>query len=94
MHPQGGGQPSDEGYLSQGGTKFNIEALNIKDDVILHVGKFEPPEATFDEGSQVECHVDEVKRRFYARIHSAGHLLDIAMTMAGQTQLKPGKGFH
>ena len=59
MHPQGGGQPSDEGYLSQGNTKFNIEALNIKDDVILHVGKFEPPEATFDEGSQVECHVDE-----------------------------------
>ena len=53
--------------------------------MILHVGKFEPPEATFDEGSQVECHVDEVKRSFYARIHSAGHLLDIAMTMAGQT---------
>ena len=27
-------------------------------------------------------------------MHSAGHLLDIAMVKAGRTDLKPSKGFH
>ena len=42
----------------------------------------------------MECHVDEAKRRLYARVHSAGHLLDVAMNKAGRSDLKPGKGFH
>lgn len=94
MHPQGGGQPNDEGYLTQGATRFTLEHLAIQDDVILHIGKFEPAGATFAVGSQVECHVDEAKRRLYARVHSAGHLLDIAMSKAGRTDLKPSKGYH
>ena len=40
-HPQGGGQPSDEGFLKQGDIKFNLEALSIVEDTILHIGKFE-----------------------------------------------------
>lgn len=27
-------------------------------------------------------------------MHSAGHLLDICMTMAGRSDLKPSKGYH
>lgn len=27
-------------------------------------------------------------------MHSAGHLLDVAMTRAGRTDLKPSKGYH
>ena len=27
-------------------------------------------------------------------MHSAGHLLDVAMNKAGRSDLKPGKGFH
>jgi len=65
-----------------------------KDDVIMHVGTFEPAGSTFAKDSEVECHVDEAKRRLYARIHSAGHLLDIAMRNAGHPELKPSKGFH
>ena len=38
--------------------------------------------------------MDEAKRRLYARVHSAGHLLDIAMQKAGRTDLKPSKGYH
>ena len=30
----------------------------------------------------------------YARVHSAGHLLDIAMTRAGRADLRPSKGYH
>ena len=46
FHPQGGGQPSDEGYIKhlEGDYKFQINSLTIKDDVIWHVGVFEPAE--------------------------------------------------
>jgi len=91
-HPQGGGQPNDEGYLQQGKTKFTLENLMVKEDVVLHIGKFEG--APFKEGSAVECHISEEIRRIHARVHSAGHLLDIAMNKAGRSDLKPGKGFH
>jgi len=84
FHPQGGGQPNDEGFIRHvdGDYRFKLNSLTIKDDVIWHVGVFEPEEAKehFTTGSNVECNVDEVKRRLYARVHSAGHLLDIAMT--------------
>ena len=93
-HPQGGGQPSDEGFLKQGDIKFNLEALSIVKDTILHIGKFEKAGQTFKVGGDVECHIDETKRRLYARVHSAGHLLDVAMNKAGRSDLKPGKGFH
>jgi len=57
-----------------------------KEDVIWHVGVFEPKEgqSSFVKDSQIECNVDEEKRRVYARVHSAGHLLDIAMSNAGR----------
>lgn len=98
FHPQGGGQPSDEGHItaSEGDAKFVINSLVEKQGVIWHVGKFEPAEghSAFTPNSQVDCSVDEAKRRLYARVHSAGHLLDIAMSKAGRSDLKPSKGYH
>ena len=38
--------------------------------------------------------VDEAPRRLNARLHSAGHLLDIAMLSTKHSNLKPGKGNH
>lgn len=98
FHPQGGGQPNDEGFIKhhEKDLKFKIVSLTIKEDVIWHVGQFEPAEAhaEFVKNTLIECNVDEAKRRMYARVHSAGHLLDIAMTRAGRSDLKPSKGFH
>ena len=68
--------------------------MAIQKDVVMHLGKFEPADATFAEGSEVQCNVDESKRRLFARVHSAGHLLDISMRKAGRPDLKPSKGFH
>ena len=68
----------------------------IKEDVIWHIGHFSTPEGAslFAKNSPVECNVDEAKRRLFARVHSAGHLLDICMSRAGRTDLKPSKGYH
>ena len=42
----------------------------------------------------MKLEVDGEKRKIYAKYHSAGHLMDIAVRRCGQTQLKPGKGYH
>jgi Ser-tRNA(Ala) deacylase AlaX len=34
-------------------------------------------------GEKIEMRIDEDKRRLYARIHSAGHLLDMAVGRLG-----------
>ncbi|CDW81733.1 threonyl and alanyl trna synthetase second additional domain-containing protein [Stylonychia lemnae] len=96
FHPQGGGQPSDEGFITSvdGKVKFIIKNLQHKDDAILHIGTYEQDGEVFERGQELLLNVDELKRRAYARYHSAGHLLDVAMQRAGQTQLKPGKGYH
>jgi len=98
FHPQGGGQPNDDGTLTQtvddATVKFQVTGLVTKEDVIYHVGTFEPKDARFEVGSEVTCNVDEDKRRTYARVHSAGHLLDIAMEKAGRSDLQPSKGYH
>ena len=40
FHPQGGGQPADEGVIKSDKAVFNISSLKPKDDCILHIGTF------------------------------------------------------
>jgi alanyl-tRNA synthetase len=74
-------------------TRFKVSDLKPKDDAILHVGKFEMG-TSFNIGDELSLNVDAEFRKTNARIHSAGHLLDIAMNRAGKKELKPGKGYH
>ena len=95
FHPQGGGQPKDEGLItsSDSSIKFKVSDLKAKDDAILHIGKYESA-SSFSVGDEVKFLVDGEFRKTNARIHSAGHLLDVAMNRAGKKELKPGKGYH
>ena len=36
FHPQGGGQPSDKGYIIYRGSQYNITSLKNFEDKILH----------------------------------------------------------
>lgn len=94
FHPQGGGQPSDTGFICQGDRRFQVSSLEIdkSDDSIWHVGKC-IEDFQFDTSVDVTAEIDESQRRLYARIHSAGHLIDLAVQRLGY-QLSPGKGFH
>lgn len=42
FHPQGGGQPSDDGYITnmEGTLNFTIKVLKSDKDAILHTGTF------------------------------------------------------
>ena len=48
----------------------------------------------FAKDTEVHLQVDGEKRQVYAKYHSAGHLLDIAVRRVGLTHLQPGKGYH
>jgi Ser-tRNA(Ala) deacylase AlaX len=94
FHPQGGGQPFDKGVIIGKTIKFLVSEVRQKGDEVQHIGTFETPEDNFVEGEEVDLEIDEEARRLNARLHSAGHLLDIALRNIGQTQLVPGKGYH
>ena len=77
FHPQGGGQPSDEGYFEIGSKRYIVKKL------VAPRNPYEEPytikhyykgEGGFLKGVKVIQVVDMEKRLLYARYHSAGHL--------------------
>jgi hypothetical protein len=93
FHPQGGGQPADTGRIESvdGGGAFDVSMVK-KDPagVVRHDGAEQPG---FAAGAKVRCAVDGGPRVKNARVHSAGHLIDVAMGQCGIT-LRPTKGYH
>jgi Ser-tRNA(Ala) deacylase AlaX len=94
FHPQGGGQPSDEGTIN--GLKVTGLIYDREKDIIVHkVNKNEFLESGLKEGDEVSLKIDGEKRLLYARLHSAGHFMDILLAKLGlNDKLVPGKGFH
>ena len=98
-YPAGGGQPSDTGRIvGPGGVAFVVASVaSTKDGTVTHLGEFEEEGAApFNADDEVIVTVDADKRLLHARIHSAGHLLDVAMTNIGfgPDVMVPAKGLH
>lgn len=92
FYPQGGGQPSDVGYIETDNALFRVTFVGLDPEgTVWHFGEFE--KGSFQIGDEVSLCIDEEKRRLHARIHSAGHLLDCAIADLG-VNVVPGKGFH
>lgn len=91
FYPQGGGQPYDKGNIEVPSGKFLVEEVRFADGVVKHIGKFES--GSFQIGESVKCVVDEARRALHSRIHSAGHVVDMAVT-ALKLNWVPGKGYH
>ncbi|KAL2244144.1 UNVERIFIED_CONTAM: Alanyl-tRNA editing protein AlaX-L [Sesamum indicum] len=96
FHPQGGGQPSDKGSISNPLFKFIVEDVRSKDKIVYHYGHFEDSrkDENIEKGAQVLLTVDEGRRKLNSRLHSAGHLLDICVRNVGWDHLEPGKAYH
>ncbi|KAK8684520.1 hypothetical protein V6N13_040544 [Hibiscus sabdariffa] len=100
FHPQGGGQPSDTGFVcvTNSNLRFCVQDVRSKDGVVFHYGF--PEDSTLEseleqgKGKQVILQVDEPRRRLNSRLHSAGHLLDVCMRNVGLGHLEPGKAYH
>lgn len=93
FYPQGGGQPADRGEISTDNTVFIIFDVRLDEEgTVWHFGEYRTGE--FRSGDKVNLKIDKDRRILNARNHTAGHLLDVAVTKLGIGGFKPIKGFH
>ncbi|OBT71881.1 hypothetical protein VF21_10569 [Pseudogymnoascus sp. 05NY08] len=82
FYVQGGGQPSDTGIMAKANSSFEVQSVRqpAQGSQMLHLGRFIPAGATiFDAGEEIEQHVDAEKRHLHSRLHTAGHILGLAI---------------
>lgn len=93
FYPQGGGQPADKGEIISGDNIFIVNDVRLDENwVVWHFGEFKSGE--FKQGDRVVLKIDEDRRILNAKLHSAGHLLDCAVSKMNIENLHPTKGFH
>jgi len=73
LYPEGGGQPTDQGWLVSDGAKFDVVDVQKIGKVIVH--KLKTP-ATFQEGSIVHGIVDWDRRYSLMKAHTVTHLIN------------------
>ena len=105
MHPQGGGQPSDYGKITNLDTNASIivqhVSLDRETNVVSHIYQEDNDNGNgndsvadkFPIGSLVKVEVDGERRRVLSECHSVGHAVDSAMEKCGKN-LPPTKGYH
>ena len=91
FYPQGGGQPYDTGTMTAGDIVFTVEEVRYVEGAVQHIGHFSGGRFMTDE--TVVCKVDADRRALNARLHSGGHVVDMAVSELGY-RWKPGKGYH
>lgn len=103
FHAQGGGQPYDTGTMistSGAGPTFHVHQVRKVDPAILHMGVFDPPEQNFEQTDQDLVQAIDVPKRFlHSRIHTAGHVIGLAINMLVKENKLPadivdGKASH
>lgn len=92
FYPQGGGQPYDLGTITNADGAFDVQQVRFTPDgLVHHIGEFKTGSFTAD--ATVELKVDGERRALHNRLHTAGHLVDVAMIKAGY-DFEPSKGYH
>lgn len=94
FYPRGGGQDWDEGAItsSDGTVVLVVNEVRLDENgVVHHIGSYERGE--LHEGDDVQCEVNAERRMANTRLHSAGHVLDMAVDQLG-LQWVAGKGAH
>ena len=77
FHPLGGGQPSDRGWLT-GDVTFEVKKVLESNEVIVLYGKLIDGELV--EGMDVTQELDWDRRYYVMRLHTAGHVIDRAVS--------------
>lgn len=91
FYPQGGGQPWDTGsIIKNANAVFMITEVRFENGIVYHIGTMT---GDIKAGDTVTCSVDEPRRVLNSRLHSAGHVIDMAVRQL-ELDWKPGKGYH
>lgn len=91
FYPQGGGQPADQGVIRKDGAEIQVTDVRKENGVVYHIGQV--VRGAFTAGDQVRMEVNAEARLLNSRLHSAGHLLDVALERIGYL-MEPTKGYH
>ncbi len=92
FHPLAGGQPTDKGFLEGKGLKFEVKkALKVGKHVVLY-GK--AVEGIPKEGMEVTQRIDWERRYLIMKLHTAGHVLDRAVSELIGQQVHTLGAFH
>jgi Ser-tRNA(Ala) deacylase AlaX len=112
FYVQGGGQPSDTGTIEPASSKsdatpvFEVNSVRYPavGGAILHFGRFKPTTAAsaavpnFRAGTQIQQNIDDEKRHLFSRLHTAGHILGLAINALSREGVLPplveGKASH
>ena len=73
FYPEGGGQQSDTGIIMNESFEFNVEDVQMVNDVIIHFGHL--TSGSVNVNDEVKCSVRKELRKRTAANHSATHLL-------------------
>ena len=92
FYPQGGGQPSDKGTIVGSLGQMQVELARFDSDGTVH--HFGDLQGELAVGEPVKLHIDGTLRFRNAKLHSAGHLIDIAMQKSGIANSPGIKGYH
>lgn len=90
FHPQGGGQPADHGVIRGPRGSLRVHDVRSSEADVLHIGELDGELAA---GEDVQAFVDESRRQSLSLIHTAGHVVDMAVMALGYGW-SPGKGYH
>jgi alanyl-tRNA synthetase len=91
FYAQGGGQPYDQGSITTDSATFEVEEVRYMDGMIKHIGHFTT--GRFASGDAVSLHVEPVRRALHRRLHTGGHVVDLALKRL-KIDWIPGKGYH
>lgn len=99
FYPQGGGQPWDTGTIeiidsvhpNRIGEILHVIEVRYVDGRVVHGTDSQLVPISI--GDIVRCNVDKERRMLNSRLHSAGHLIDMALKEMGK-DWKPTKGYH
>jgi len=91
FYPMGGGQPTDQGFLSTPEWKGKVYQVLHKGDKIIHYVETEQPPSV---GTSIHGVIDWERRYLNMRLHSAAHVIDFALYLLGYSPqpLFPIKG--
>lgn len=90
FYPQGGGQPSDQGVIASKSGRMIVEKVIFDGETVKHCGTIE---GDIIKDQEVQCEINEKRRELHSKIHSAGHVIDMALEKLNLSWV-PKKGFH
>merc|ERR1711970_1477501 len=76
FYAEQGGQIYDEGFIVKGENEVKVTNVQVRGGYVLHMG---PVEGTFAVGDEVECSIDEDRRKNVMNNHSGTHVLNFAL---------------